>query len=107
MPSLPCARAVEGDALDGAKFWMNASRRAVAEAVRYYRELGIYDLYRRDVPADAAWLQAIAREELAVPEEAVLAAAQGRHEAESSHPRPRMIPPSWLPCWPISPLRSR
>jgi DNA polymerase len=60
-----------------AKVLDESSRRAVAEAVRYYRELGIYDLYRRDVPADAAWLQAIAREELAVPADAVLATAQG------------------------------
>ncbi len=57
-----------------AKVLDEASSRAVAEAVRYYRELGIYDLYRRDVPADAAWLQAIAREELAVPVNEVVAA---------------------------------
>ena len=73
----------EGDALVAAKVLDESSRRAVAEAVRYYRELGIYDLYRRDVPADAAWLQAIAREELAVPADAVLATAQGAaHEDE-------------------------
>ena len=57
-----------------AKVLDEASSRAVAEAVRYYRELGIYDLYRRDVPSDAAWLQAIAREELAVPVDEVVSA---------------------------------
>ncbi len=31
-------------------------QRALADRIRFYRELGIYDLYRRDVPADAAIL---------------------------------------------------
>jgi len=35
--------------------------------VRYYRELGIYDLYRRQVPEGMNFGQTIVREELAVP----------------------------------------
>ncbi len=39
--------------------------------VRYYRELGIYDLYRREVPEGVSFGQTIAREELAaIAEEA-------------------------------------
>jgi DNA polymerase len=48
-----------------AKVLDEQSRKAVAESVRYYRELGIFDLYRREVPAGASWGQTIAREELA------------------------------------------
>jgi uracil-DNA glycosylase family 4 len=47
-----------------------ASRKAVAARVRYYRELGIYDLYRREVapmaaPGGMSVGRAIVREELA------------------------------------------
>jgi len=45
------------------------SRQAVAARVRYYRELGIYDLYRREVPAGTSFGCAIEREELAHPDE--------------------------------------
>jgi DNA polymerase len=48
-----------------AKVLDEASRQAVAEAVRYYRELGIYDLYRREVPEGMSFGQVIEREELA------------------------------------------
>jgi uracil-DNA glycosylase len=51
------------------------SRRAVAARVRFYRELGIYDLYRRDAPAGLA----IEREELAR-----MAPADVQREAEDS-----------------------
>ena len=33
-----------------AKVLDEQSRKAVADTLRYYRELGIYDLYRREVP---------------------------------------------------------
>jgi uracil-DNA glycosylase len=41
------------------------SRKAVAATVRYYRELGIYDLYRREVPEGTSFGQTIVREALA------------------------------------------
>jgi len=41
------------------------SRRAVAAQVRYYRELGIYDLYRREVPEGMSFGRPLVREELA------------------------------------------
>lgn len=41
------------------------SRKAVADTVRYYRDLGIYDLYQREVPAGMTFGQALVREELA------------------------------------------
>ena len=41
------------------------SRQAVAARVRYYRELGIYDLYRRDVGEGMSFGRVIEREELA------------------------------------------
>jgi len=50
-----------------AKVLDEQSRKAVAATVRYYRDLGIYDLYRRDVPEGMTFGQAIAREELALP----------------------------------------
>jgi DNA polymerase len=57
------------------------SRKAVAETIRYYRDLGIYDLYQREVP-EGAFAQAIVREELATVEEApILAAAPVIEEA--------------------------
>lgn len=37
------------------------TRRAVAERVQYYRELGVHDLYRRDVPPELA--EALSHEE--------------------------------------------
>jgi DNA polymerase len=48
-----------------AKVLDEQSRKAVAATVRYYRELGIYDLYQREVPEGMSFGQAIAREELA------------------------------------------
>ena len=56
-------------ALDG------PSRQAVAARVRYYRELGIYDLYRREVPEEMSFGRALVRQELA-REEPVPAAAE-------------------------------
>jgi DNA polymerase len=50
-----------------AKVLDEQSRKAVAATVRYYRDLGIYDLYRREVPEGMTFGQAIAREELALP----------------------------------------
>jgi DNA polymerase len=48
-----------------AKFLDGQSRKAVAATLLYYRELGIFDLYRREVPEGVSFGQAIAREELA------------------------------------------
>lgn len=48
-----------------AKVLDEESRKAVAATVRYYRELGIYDLYRREVPEGVSFGRTIAREELA------------------------------------------
>ena len=48
-----------------AKVLDEQSRKAVAATVRYYRELGIYDLYRREVPEGMTFGQAIVRQELA------------------------------------------
>ena len=48
-----------------AKVLDEQSRKAVAATIRYYRELGIYDLYRREVPEGMTFGQPIAREELA------------------------------------------
>ena len=48
-----------------AKILDEPSRKAVAETVRYYRELGIYDLYRREVPEGVTFGQTLVREELA------------------------------------------
>jgi DNA polymerase len=48
-----------------AKVLDEASRNAVAATVRYYRDLGIYDLYRREVPEGMSFGQALEREELA------------------------------------------
>jgi DNA polymerase len=52
-----------------AKVMDEESRKAVAATVRYYRELGIYDLYRREVPAGVKFGSAIERESLAAPGE--------------------------------------
>jgi DNA polymerase len=41
------------------------SRMAVAATLRYYRELGIFDLYRREAPEGVNWGRTIVREELA------------------------------------------
>jgi DNA polymerase len=48
-----------------AKVLDEQSRKAVAATVRYYRDLGIYDLYQREVPEGMTFGSAIAREELA------------------------------------------
>jgi len=51
--------------VSSAKVLDEPSRQAVAARVRYYRELGIYDLYRREVPAGLTFGRTIEREELA------------------------------------------
>jgi DNA polymerase len=48
-----------------AKVLDEQSRKAVAATLRYYRELGIYDLYRREAAEGGSFEQAIARQELA------------------------------------------
>jgi len=64
-----------------AKVLDEQSRKAVAATVRYYRELGIYDLYQREVPEGMTFGQTIVREELAAlatesaPEEYVASAS--------------------------------
>jgi len=56
-----------------AKVLDEQSRKAVAAQVRYYRELGIYDLYRRETPEGMSFGGTIAREALAaIAEEAAL-----------------------------------
>ncbi len=47
-----------------AKVLDESSRKAVAATVRYYRDLGIFDLYRRDVPEGITFGRTIEREEL-------------------------------------------
>jgi uracil-DNA glycosylase len=49
-----------------AKVLDEQSRKAVAATVRYYRDLGIYDLYQREVPVGVTFGRTIAREELAL-----------------------------------------
>jgi DNA polymerase len=49
-----------------AKVLDEPSRKAIAATVRYYRELGIYDLYRREVPERMSFGQTIVREALAM-----------------------------------------
>jgi DNA polymerase len=53
-----------------AKVLDEQSRKAVAATVRYYRDLGIYDLYRREIPEGVSFGRMIVREELARIEEA-------------------------------------
>ena len=48
-----------------AKVLDEQSRKAVAATIRYYRELGIYDFYRREVPEGMTFGPTITREELA------------------------------------------
>jgi DNA polymerase len=48
-----------------AKVLDEQSRKAVADTIRFYRELGIYDLYRREVPEGMTFGRTIVREELA------------------------------------------
>jgi DNA polymerase len=48
-----------------AKVLDEQSRKAVADSIRYYRDLGIYDLYQREVPEGMTFGQALVREELA------------------------------------------
>jgi DNA polymerase len=67
-----------------AKVLDETSRQAVAAAVRYYRELGIYDLYRREAPEGASFGQALEREELAAVE--APAAAQIEVGADEGSP---------------------
>jgi DNA polymerase len=65
-------------------------RRALAERVRYYRELGIYDLYRREsatpVESLASKLQPEIREEMAAKKTAVLVGAANNLVAIASNP---------------------
>ena len=58
-----------------AKVLDEQSRKAVADTIRYYRDLGIYDLYQRAVPEGMTFGQAIEREELAAIEGGAPAAA--------------------------------
>jgi len=48
-----------------AKVLDEQSKKAVADTIRYYRDLGIYDLYQRQVPEGMTFGQALVREELA------------------------------------------
>jgi uracil-DNA glycosylase family 4 len=48
-----------------AKVLDDQTRKAVAATVRYYRDLGIYDLYQREVPEGMTFGRTITREELA------------------------------------------
>jgi DNA polymerase len=48
-----------------AKVLDGQSRKAIAATVQYYRDLGIYDLYKRELPEGMTFGQTIGREELA------------------------------------------
>jgi uracil-DNA glycosylase family 4 len=65
-------------------------RRALAERVRYYRELGIYDLYRRESATTVESLSSIVqpeiREEMAAKKSAVAAIAVNNLVAIASNP---------------------
>ncbi len=65
-----------------AKVLDEQSRKAVAAQVRYYRELGIYDLYRRETPAGVSWGGTIVREELATIAEEAAGESLGAEIAE-------------------------
>jgi len=67
-----------------AKLLDEQSRKAVADTIRYYRDLGIYDLYQRDVPEGVTFGQSIAREELAaIASQSPAASDESLVEAES------------------------
>jgi uracil-DNA glycosylase family 4 len=65
-------------------------RRALAERVRYYREIGIYDLYRREsvrsVESLSSTLQPEIREEMAAKKSAVAVSATKNLVAIASNP---------------------
>jgi DNA polymerase len=65
-----------------AKVLDEQSRKAVAAQVRYYRELGIYDLYRRETPAGVSWGGTIVRETLATIAEEAAGESLGAEIAE-------------------------
>jgi DNA polymerase len=69
-----------------AKVLDEQSRKAVAATVRYYRELGIYDLYKREVPEGMTFGQTIVREELAVSDEVAVTESLVAVEAASPEP---------------------
>jgi uracil-DNA glycosylase len=64
---------VSAASIDKPKMLDEASRKAIAATVRYYRDLGIYDLYRRKVPAERSFGRTLVREELARRDESALA----------------------------------
>src|ERR1700681_4495726 len=55
----------KGDRISMAKVLDEQSTKAVAATVRYYRDLGIYDLYQREVPEGMTFGSTIERQELA------------------------------------------
>jgi uracil-DNA glycosylase len=65
-----------------AKVLDEPSRKAVAATVRYYRDLGIYDLYRREVPEGVSFGRTIVREELAAIAKAAGADGYAATEAD-------------------------
>jgi uracil-DNA glycosylase family 4 len=67
-----------------AKILDEPSRKAVAATVRYYRDLGIYDLYRREVPEGLSFGRTIMREELARIEEPIIADGYAATDAASA-----------------------
>ncbi|MGC2209143.1 MAG: uracil-DNA glycosylase [Candidatus Korobacteraceae bacterium] len=68
-----------------AKVLDEPSRKAVAATVRYYRDLGIYDLYRREIPEGLTFGQTIVREELACVEGPAAAIEYGPSDAVSGN----------------------
>jgi DNA polymerase len=72
-----------------AKILDEQSRKAVAATVRYYRDLGIYDLYRREVPEGVSFGRTIVREELAAIGEA---AGGVRYAATDAEPGNAALP---------------
>ena len=69
-----------------AKVLDEPSRKAVAATVRYYRELGIYDLYRREVPEGVSFGHTIVRQELAAIGECAESPHSPKSGADVGHP---------------------
>jgi uracil-DNA glycosylase len=67
-----------------AKVLDEQSRTVVAATVRYYRDLGIYDLYQRAVPEGMTFGRTITREELALQVEAPVAAMFASNQSASA-----------------------
>jgi uracil-DNA glycosylase len=77
-----------------AKVLDEQSRKAVAATVRYYRDLGIYDLYQREVPEGMTFGRTIEREELAT----ITGEAQAAESFAANEPGRVKLPSVELPA---------